>query len=273
MSANPVILNGFYILDHRVRAFIREKMLILTHLDTGSSISVGLTASCLLAPLYAGATFKELIFIVKLRYPNAVHVESELRDALDPMITSGLIIPVEEVRNTPGVFYLGSIDNGAKFIAHWLEKIHFHLRHFIYSFIVMMSIMAVFLVYKHGLIPSLSDTVLNFSLSGFWLFVLISMPLHEFAHAIACRRVGIASGKFGIVMHCGIFPGPFIDTSLRHLVRGKWRRASIPLAGPIMNLFCGGFVALILILTNAEILNPLAIHISTASLHTFFCYV
>ena len=72
-----------------------------------------------------------------------------------------------------------------------------------------------------------------FSSSAAWVLGSVFVGtklLHEFGHAIACRRLGVRCGKFGVILFCGV-PCPFCD------VTQVWRnpsakdRAAVMLAG------------------------------------------
>ncbi|MBF7073494.1 M50 family metallopeptidase [Glaciecola sp. MH2013] len=270
MNQNPYLKKGFYILNPRVKALVRDEKLLLVHADSGQSMSVSLAASCLISPLSCGARYAELIRTISEKFPSAQSVHQDLKNTLLDMSKIGFVSQIQDAPNLRGFYSLCSLDTPAKSIAGILEKVHIQLRHFVYLFALVLSIMAIGSLFKYDLLPELREVITNFSLTGFVLFLLLLIPLHEFSHAIACRMAGIASGRFGIVMHGGILPGPFIDTSLRQLVTSKWKRASIPLVGPLTNLVCAGAVALVIALGHSNLINLSSFHISDAALHTLF---
>jgi putative peptide zinc metalloprotease protein len=78
------------------------------------------------------------------------------------------------------------------------------------------------------------------------IFVLVVIPIHEFAHAVVCRRVGVPVSGAGLILHGGFFPGPYVDTSKAYQLTNRWRRFVIPAAGPFVNLVFAGIVAALL---------------------------
>jgi putative peptide zinc metalloprotease protein len=92
----------------------------------------------------------------------------------------------------------------------------------------------------HGRVPPLSTLSLGFSLAGLAAFVLLVVPLHEAAHAIACRLAGAKVGDAGILFHGWILPGPFVETTAAYRVTKRAARFWIPAGGPAVNLVAAG---------------------------------
>ena len=83
-----------------------------------------------------------------------------------------------------------------------------------------------------------------FSPVGLAIYFLLCLPLHELAHAAACRYAGVAVNGMGIQYQRRLFPTPFVNTNNMVLVESKRRRAAICLAGPLFDLLLAGTAAL-----------------------------
>ena len=96
------------------------------------------------------------------------------------------------------------------------------------------------------------DVFYHFDLLGFAVFLLIVIPLHEFAHAVACRLAKAPVSGAGIIFHHRLIPGPYVDTTQGYRVMGRWKRFKIPAAGPFVDFMASGVAAWVIIWTGQE---------------------
>ncbi|MBN7823931.1 site-2 protease family protein [Bowmanella dokdonensis] len=256
-----------YRFDHGVSASIENTQVVLSHGRTGKSVAVTGTARCLLAPLHRGASFEELLAVVNQHYPGAKKVENALHHLLASLLQTGLVVRVTDDKQRKGFIYLCSFDPAARLVACLLSKVHSAVRLFLYAFLISSSCLACYLLFYHQAVPPLSQLVLHVDLFGVWLFVLLVIPVHEFSHAVACRIAGVPAGRFGIVFHAGVLPGPFVDTSASAYLTNRWRKLCIPLAGPITNLLFAGATATLLL--SSSYLSLTGFGVTASTLHTF----
>lgn len=254
----------------RVRALSRQNMLVITHLKTGRSVRVSNTAQCLISPLTQGATFTELVSTLNETHPNASNIEGLLERFLKPLVQAGLFSDgTNEVREK-GKYAFGSPDKFARLLSKVTNSVPALLRHFMYFFVTMLSIGAIYYVFSTNSIPSLDSIIFGLDWLGAIFFVVIVVPIHELSHALACRMAGAQVGEFGIIMHGRVIPGPYVDTSNGYQVESNWKRASIPLAGPFINLIFAGLAAFAVLYSEAfiDMLQPLPV--TSATFQTVF---
>ena len=83
------------------------------------------------------------------------------------------------------------------------------------------------------IIDTIEEMPTFFSSSGAWMLGSVFVGtklLHEFGHAIACRRLGVRCGKFGMIFFCGV-PCPFCDVTQVWRNPNAKERAAVMLAG------------------------------------------
>ena len=140
----------------------------------------------------------------------------------------------------------------AREIAKWIEKVPGWLKWF--------SFAGMFLLGFYGLSQVLlgkGETVFldvfdRFDLPGFVVFLLVVVPLHEFAHAVACRLANVPVSGAGFVFHNLIIPGPYVDTTQAYRVISRWKRLRIPAAGLFIDYMAGGLAAWVVIWSGQE---------------------
>lgn len=82
-------------------------------------------------------------------------------------------------------------------------------------------------------------------LLGISLLFVGEVILHELAHGLACRLVGVRPGGFGIGLLWWVIPVFYTDTTEAYRVDNKYRRALISAAGPMVDLAALGLCGLI----------------------------
>lgn len=114
---------------------------------------------------------------------------------------------------------------------------------------VIAALVGVLLLPFHRDILHPSVVAESFNLIGFLALFLIVIPIHEAAHAVACRLAGAEVGVAGIIMHGGLIPGPYVETSKAYRLKEKSKRFWIPAAGPLVDWCAAGIVAWIILLS------------------------
>lgn len=112
-----------------------------------------------------------------------------------------------------------------------------------------------------GVIVAVSRGIVSGAANGWGIvfLLMVIVPLHELAHAVACRAAGVPVSGAGLLLHGGIIPGPFVDTSMIYAVSDRWARFRVPMAGPLVELWAAGAAAwLSLHPAAARIGGPLA---------------
>ena len=103
--------------------------------------------------------------------------------------------------------------------------------------------------------PALVSGAVPLDLATLWVVVLLSILLHESAHALAVKHFGRTLRSGGVMLYFGL-PAFFVDTS--DIWRSPRRaRILVSAAGPMSDLFVGGLAAL-LVLSGAVAAGPLA---------------
>jgi putative peptide zinc metalloprotease protein len=85
----------------------------------------------------------------------------------------------------------------------------------------------------------------NFILAFIFPLFLLEVGVHELAHGLACRLLGVRPGGFGFGMLWGVLPIFYTDTSESYTIDSKYQRALISAAGPMVDLGCLGIAALV----------------------------
>jgi putative peptide zinc metalloprotease protein len=81
------------------------------------------------------------------------------------------------------------------------------------------------------------------SLAAFYIIVSVMMTIHEFAHAVVCRRFGGEVREMGFMLLYFI-PCFYTDVSDIHLMGKKSRRVAVIAAGPLVELALWGLFTL-----------------------------
>lgn len=227
----------------------RANVLLLVSRSSGASVRVSPAAEPLLPMLAQGTTQAALAATLQQRHPLAQDVGAKLQVFLQPLVRSGVVATRESaVRRRRGwaKFELFRPDP----LAHWLAQrvlaLPQVLRRASLGLLLAMPVAGLLLLVASGRLPPASALVNAFAPGGLLLFALLLVPLHEASHALACRMAGVAVGGGGILLHGGIMPGPYIETTQAYRVAGRWPRFLIPAVGPLVNLLGAGAAAWLL---------------------------
>lgn len=105
----------------------------------------------------------------------------------------------------------------------------------------------------------------------FWLYLglVIIKTIHEFGHAIACRRFGGEVHTMG-VMFLLFTPVPYMDATASWSFRSRWERALVGAAGMLVEMFVAAGALFVWAATGPGIVHSLAYNIIfVASVSTF----
>jgi putative peptide zinc metalloprotease protein len=258
----------------RVQRARGETLLIAT--DRERPIRVSQIANELMPLLARGTTFDELATHLRQRHPRARDVAATLTAFLSQLEAAQLV----ETGATPAApvprarikrFHLGNPDRFAAAVARVITWGPVWLRRGVLAALGIAAVAGIVLVGLGALRPQPSAIVRWFDPLGFAAFVLGVAPLHELAHAIACRAVGAPVSGAGILMHGGVVPGPYVDTTQAYLISDRWRRFWIPAAGPLIDLLGAGAAAWGVVLADhAGYDSPFARYLMVLCLFFFY---
>ena len=93
----------------------------------------------------------------------------------------------------------------------------------------------------------------------FWLYVALVLikTIHEFGHAIACRRYGGEVHTMGI-MFLLFTPIPYMDATSSWAFRSRWQRALVGGAGMIVEVFVAAIATFVWANTGQGVINSVA---------------
>lgn len=93
----------------------------------------------------------------------------------------------------------------------------------------------------------------------FWLYVALVLikTIHEFGHAIACRRYGGEVHTMG-VMFLLFTPIPYMDATSSWAFRSRWHRAVVGGAGMIVEVFVAAIATFVWANTGQGVINSIA---------------
>ena len=239
-----------YLLGADVEVVRRQSTLLLFSRRSGHSVRVSPLAMDLLPMLTTGSTFPELQSRLQRAHPRAADVGSKLVTFLTTLRDAGVLTdgtasaPRRAVARKIPLF---NPDRLAQVAAWSLRKLLPGWSAIAVALIMTVAaVAAIAWLAQSGGLPRLRDMLEFLDWRGVLLFALIVVPIHEFAHALACRRVGVPVSSAGLILHGGFFPGPYVDTSEAYRLTNRWRRFVIPAAGPFVNLVFAGIVAAVL---------------------------
>ncbi|MBW1915007.1 MAG: hypothetical protein JRI86_08735 [Deltaproteobacteria bacterium] len=93
-----------------------------------------------------------------------------------------------------------------------------------------------------------------------YIGVVLVKSLHEFGHAMTCRRFGGEVHTMGVMLL--IFtPLPYMDATSSWSFRSRWQRALVGASGMIMEIFAAGIATFVWAYTGAGTLHSLAYNI------------
>lgn len=267
----------YYRLNRDVEVVRRDNSLLLVSSRSGSSVRVSPTAEPLLALLQTGAALSELQVLLERLHPQAHNVGNKVLQFLDPLLRLGLLSQGEpdQIRAVERHGWrridLFHPDAVAQRVARQVLRLPATLRRALLVALLLATIAGLIQLALLHRFPSGRLLVNGFSPLGLLLFVLLVVPFHEAAHALACRMAGAEVGVGGIIFHGGLIPGPFIETTQAYKVANRWKRFSIPAAGPLVNFLSTGLAAWLLLLwpMSAELQGVLAFILAVGLLFVY----
>lgn len=243
-----------YALGDDIEVVRRSETLLLFARGSGRTVRVSAGAVVLLPLLQVGATFEQLRGRLGELHPSAPDIDRTLRAFLRTLTDSGVLRGAAAVlAQSRGnrKFPLFSADGVARALAWPLRKLlPGHFGSAIAVVLALAAAAAVGVLAARGGLPGLRHLAEHLHWVGLLLFAVVVVPLHELAHAVACRLVGVAAGQAGVLLHAGIWPGPYVETNQSYLLTHRWQRFAIPAAGPFVDLVAAGTVAAVLAFGN-----------------------
>lgn len=229
----------------------RARTLMLVSTATGAAVRISPTAEPLLPLLEAGTDAGQLQAVLQEKHPQARDIASKLTVFLQPLIRSGLLtvgdVSKPRRKGWPKL-ELFRPDPQARRTAELILKLPPLVRRILLGLLLGTALAGIAALIVQGRFPSPGQVFDALSFPPFFIFFLIVVPIHEAAHAIACRMAGIEVGAAGIILHGNLMPGPYIETTKAYQVTNRVARFWIPAAGPIINLLAAGGAAWALVM-------------------------
>ncbi len=254
---------GHIALRREVLIVHRAEHTILFRARGFRAVRVGSTASLLLPPLRQGTQWSEMHRLLQERYPDEPDVALELDRFLRRLEAANLLSSAEGELAPPDRWRrleLLDLDPLAKSLARGLAVIPRRLVNLVPITLTFLALVAVMIALPR--VTGLGYRGMVIAATNGWgiMFVLlVIVPLHELAHAVACRAAGVPVSGAGLLLHGGMIPGPFVDTSMIYAITDRWKRFRVPIAGPLVDLWAAGAAAsLSLYRAAAPIDGPLA---------------
>ena len=237
-------------LSPRVEFVRRDNTLILMRPDIGATVRVSKGAEALIPEIEEGTDYESLVRQLKQVHPTAINIRPTLDKFLSQLSRNNLLLGAQsDVKSKgPPRFTLFYPDRAAAAIAKLIQRFPALLSWCLLASIIGSAIVGLITFFTQSDLLHPSKVAEEFNLFGFLAFVLIVVPIHEAAHALACRLAGAKVGEAGIIMHGWLVPGPYIETTQAYSISNKYKRFWIPAAGPIVNLCSAGVAAWVMIL-------------------------
>jgi putative peptide zinc metalloprotease protein len=235
----------------------RNSALLLHSRRTGHTVRLSEGAMPLLEGLQQGASLPALVQRLQAVHPQAQQVAQKIEAFLVPLHRNGMLLdgtagPAPAARRVwPPRLQSSRADAWIAPIAELALRIPAVLRRSLLVLLLLGSVALLAALAADGRWPGLRATLENFDARGLALFAAV-VVLHEACHALACRMAGAPVRAFGIVLHGGIVPGPFVDTSDASYLGSRWARWVIPAAGPVVNLLGAAACAAVLLALPAD---------------------
>ena len=206
--------------------------------------------------LFRGTSKTQLENLLKERYPDNNDISSKLAKFISQLERNGLLESSCSQVKTSGTqamrIEIRNPDPLAHKTAGWLNKVPRWLRWLSFTGSLLLGFCGLGQVLPGKKEAVFLDVFYHFDLLGFAVFLLIVIPLHEFAHAVACRLAKAPVSGAGIIFHHRLIPGPYVDTTQGYRVMGRWKRFKIPAAGPFVDFMASGVAAWVIIWTGQE---------------------
>jgi hypothetical protein len=227
--------------------------MVLVSPEQGRSVRVSGAADDLLPLLVDGATFDDLARRLQDRHPQAADVHTKLSQFLGQLDRACLMDAATpaRARRAPKRFASFDADPPARWLAERVLRLPGGLTWGLLGFAGAGALLALAALIWAGRVPHPSVLFSQFSLWGLLLFVAVVVPSHELAHALACRLSGVAVGNAGLLLHGGLLPGPYVNTTQMYQVARRAPRFWVAAAGPLVDALGLGAAAAWLLLNPA----------------------
>lgn len=258
--------HGHIALRRDVRIVQRVSHTILFRAHGFRAVRVGGTANVLLPPLRQGTQWSEMHSILQERHPDDPDVALKLDGFLCRLEAANLLNSGEAESASPDRWHRWELLD-LNPIAARLARVTVRIPA---AALVLLTLAAAagVIVALPGVVPLTFRGIVN--PWGIAFLLLVVVPLHELAHAVACRAAGVPVSGAGLLLHGGLIPGPFVDTSMIYAVADRWTRFRVPIVGPLVGLWAAGAAAWLGLHPAAgPVDGPLA-SIMMLSLVTFF---
>lgn len=220
--------------------------------------------------LVEGISPAELTLRFTELYPRAKKTPERVGDFLSKLLDAGLVVMPD------GNMLKMSRASGTEIkvlslepVAALLSKIALRVPKMLFGAILSMAILysfcAMSVLLWSSSRPRISESLNLASLPGILFILLLSVPLHELGHVIACSIVGTRVGYLCIQPG---FPGlirPFVQTPEVFMLPSRWARLGIAVGGPISDLLLAGAAATLLLRENG-------VSNLTPAFHLWFLY-
>lgn len=231
----------------------RSGFTVLVAPKTGRAVRVTSVAHNLMGPLRRGAPFDELLRHLQSKYPGTRDVSEKLGRFLEQLEKVGLIDGVQANGRPPGPRRITLIhpDPFVNRVAQIILKVPSWLRSALLVLALCVAAAGMASAVLDGRLPHPHELFTEFDAFGLLAFLLVVVPLHEAAHAVACRVAGAPVGGAGLTL-TGALPGPYVDTTRAYAIQDRRKRFFIPAAGPIVNFLSAGTAAWVLAKAPAD---------------------
>ncbi|MDP5210781.1 PqqD family peptide modification chaperone [Microbulbifer sp. 2205BS26-8] len=244
--SQPTAVPAQYRIRDGVAKVVRKGSIVLISPHDGTAVRVSPVAEELMPLLAAGASFDELTQKLRDRYPQAASLGTKLSAFLQQLQKSGLLEndarPAVKRRRTPRL-KLFELDPAAALVARGIKALPDWLGRALWYGILLSALCGLLVLIFSGALPHPRQLATEFNGWGLAIFALLVAPLHEAAHAVACRLAGVPVGAAGIMIHNWFVPGPYVETNQTYRIRGRRQRFWVPAAGPAINLIAAGAAA------------------------------
>lgn len=237
-----------------VQVVHRARYTILFRAHGRQAVRVARTVDVLLSLLRVGARKSELEGALHLSHSNDPDVAQKLDCFLSRLDAIGLLEtggPARHVQARWHRWEFLDINPVAARLDRALNYVPKPVLNVIVGILATLAFVGIAIQVSDAPRPTFNSIFDVTSVWGIAFFLLVVVPVHELAHSVACRAAGVPVGGVGLVLHGGIIPGPFVDTSATYAVADRWLRFRVPIAGPLVDLYVAGAAAWLLLLGSA----------------------
>lgn len=97
-----------------------------------------------------------------------------------------------------------------------------------------------------------------------WLMIGATKLVHEFGHALCCRKLGAECHEIGVMLLM-LSPTMYTDATDSWMLRSKWKRIAVASAGMYFESILAAFAVLVWWNTGRGVLNALALNVVAVS--------